>query len=361
MPTETDVEANSVTEATKPETKSTAKLRLKVLSAISVGLLVIGIIGVSVGSVGTAVELTADSCDAVRTVSSDARRLFLEYRLAIVGAYCVLINLLADIARRQCARLPMWPHVSEAHRFEMPTRIVRCLIIGPLLLLAFPTLVFNATTGCDASEIFFFWVGSLVPVFDLHELIRAWPLRPSLALHHIATLTYCLFFTDFQVMPPPTGIDALLIWFFGLMSFQWTSDIFYGMFRFTVCKWKVRLACRVARMNGVAKAAQVGLLFALAVKGLTVEQRCWRNPTRLFSFEFCPWATSLVAAFMCVAFAYEHTLGQIWTWRFDVDEYFAQHQDKILGKQHQHPQQAASPPLAPVPPRCDDVCDVSSV
>jgi hypothetical protein len=287
------------------------------------------VVGNGVAASGTPNGVDTEYCAAVRTIAIDWMEFFIAYRLVFIAAYCMIINVLAQFLQTRLSRHPMWQQLSPQIRFETPTTGVRVFILAPLLFLAWPMLIFNVSTGCDATELYVFSIGVWAPIFDLHETIRLFPLGVSITMHHIMVLICCLCYTDFRILDTP--FDPLLLPVLGLIGFQWQADAFAIVFRMSMSLDKIRLVRRYYLLTGVTRGVTAVLILLISVRAFLLEQ----------------WVGGCFSAVLGFAFAYEHARSQLWAWRFDAEKYFDTHQGKLQVKGKAAGTADMSDPLSP--------------
>jgi hypothetical protein len=119
------------------------------------------------------------ACEAVRIVAFNAKEYATDYRLTIIIVCFGLINVLSQhVQTRVVAKFSAYEHLSPEANEELS---VRCLQLGFGVLIGvtgYSFLLYNATTGCNANEIYLFFFGGMwLVALDAHEFVRRWPLR----------------------------------------------------------------------------------------------------------------------------------------------------------------------------------------
>jgi hypothetical protein len=257
-------------------------------------------------------------CDVARESGLIARDFFLDHRLAFLLLYISLINVGTQLLDQWARRLPMHAFLDDEQKFATPTRLMQSCL-SPLFLLGYVVLIINAGTGCNVSELFIFYVAPWAPFFDLHEIVRRWPLRSSLAVHHYATLGMCIAIVDLRVIPSATDRDApfspFFVAFFGGLGLQWGTDVFSSVFRLSTSVAKIRFARQCYMLSAVPRLANSGCLLLLGID----------------SGRGGNWFGMCFATAMSCSHAFEQQRSLRWVYHFDVEKYFAKHQAVHLG------------------------------
>lgn len=254
-------------------------------------------------------------CAAARELALAGKAVFLDHRLTVViGIICVFnaaIQLITPLVKAH----PAYEHVDEETKAATPVRLVQSLI-GPLQLLAFPVLIYEAASGCDVSELFIYWGASWVSTFDLYDFIRRWPLRPTLAAHHIVTVSVGVALLDWRLWPANGhSFHRAFVAFFGCLGVQWITDAFSTVFRFSLSLGTIRRWRYAYLASGFARLAGAVLLLVWGIHGVMVGAS----------------GAATVSLILCVAYSFEQLRSVLWVYNFDARRFYDKHQATWVG------------------------------
>lgn len=250
--------------------------------------------------------------DDARTLAQNAQGLFMDYRTIFLVGYITVMNVVLQLMQRSVSRCKAAEHLGPDVIQQL---VYRCgqLFFSPLLLLGYVTLMFNAATGCDISEMYIYYIASLLPFFDLHEYIRCWPLSTPVLGHHIGTFGIAFSFMDLGVFPAPgRPISPFTVAFISNLGFCWAADFFHIIYRLNTNIDVIKRARKVYFYLAPFRLANIGLILSSAIR---------------FAL-FQHWVGMVFPVLMGVAYAHNTYQAITFVWQFNVDKYFETHQAK---------------------------------
>ena len=260
--------------------------------------------------------MTSLDCARVREVSLSAKYLMIDYRLVFLLVYITVINILAHTIRTKIvARLPHMEKFPMATRDDLTYRHLQ-LLLGPIIALAgYAALLFNASTGCNASEIWFFWIGgAILTCMDLHEYVCRWPLPTPILVHHLLVFGITLCFFDLQALPAEKDapIDWLTVMVVSNIGMCWMSDGFHIAYRTWSSLPHIEMARKVWLSVALVRVLNIGLLIAGAVRAGYGGS----------------WLGVIVTGFMALGYAWNSLRAIVFVGLFDCGKYWESHQCK---------------------------------
>ena len=258
----------------------------------------------------------SDSCSAIHSFSHSAKDAFLQHRLLIVIIYLFFINLFLDHVQTQVLpRISIYKHLQAEACQEMCMRTLQ-LFIGPIIFLSgLGFLLYQAITGCSATEIYIFYIsGIFLGTIDVHEFVRRWPLRAPLFAHHIMTFVLALATVEFQTFPSQNWTNTLFLTNIGLM---WTVDFYHVIYRTSGNLLLMKKLRKVYMFFAPVRIVNIVLLLLGSI--LSALEGVW--------FRFA------CLSLMNVAYTYNSYKAITFMINFDCARYYNAHQGKWLNEE----------------------------
>jgi len=258
----------------------------------------------------------SDSCSAIHSFSHSAKDAFLQHRLLITLTYLFFINLFLDHVQTQVLpRITVYKHLQAEACQEMCMRTLQ-LFVGPIIFLSgLGFLLYQAITGCSATEIYIFYISgiSLVTI-DIHEFVRRWPLRAPLFAHHIMTFVLALATVELQIFPSQDWTNTLFLTNIGLM---WTVDFYHVIYRTS------------GNLSLMKKLRKVYMFFA-PVRIVNIVLLLLGS---ILSALEGGWSGFACLSLMTVAYTYNSYKAITFMMNFDCASYYNAHQGKWLNEE----------------------------
>jgi hypothetical protein len=263
----------------------------------------------------------SDNCSAVDDASVSARELWIEYRFLVLLFWMFLINVfLEHVQKNALPRLAAYKKMEAEICEELGMRLLQ-LLVGPFTAITgIGFLLYSASTGCNANEIYAYWLGGMAVIMvDVHEFIRRWPLRPHLLAHHIMTIAIALGYVEFEVLP--ASDEKRFHWgtvlFLVNIGLNWTVDFFHFVFRTSESLTFIQKFRKVFLWHAPIRMATTILLLLASIQ--TAIWGAWFG----FALSFL----------MAAAYAYNTHRVVMFVYRFDCERYFNSHQGKWFSEQ----------------------------
>lgn len=257
-------------------------------------------------------------CEAVRDISLDAKQFFIRYRVSAILVGLTVVNLLLQyINANVITKFSAHKHYSPDTNKMMGVRFLQLLFGLIVGLSGYGMLLFNAITGCNASELYLFYFGGVLLLFlDLHEYVRSWPLRAPILGHHLMVFFFGLAIIEYDLIPDPTHPNLeislatmLLIANIGLM---WIADFFHVVFRVSTKLPMIKRCRKIYLLSAVIRPITLGLMVYSAVE----------------AFVGGSIAAAIPSITLSLAYAYNLFKAIQFVYNFNCESYFATHQDQ---------------------------------
>ena len=263
----------------------------------------------------------SDFCSAQRSAALAAKEVLLNYRLLIVLVCLFLINVFLDqVHTKVLPRLKAYQYLSPESCQDLSMRILQ-LILGPIIFIGgIVSLLYQASTGCNISEIYVYWIaGTIFVSVDLHEFVRRWPLRPTLLAHHVMSFVIAIAFLEFNILPP--NKEKIISWatilFFTNLGLMWMVDFYHVVFR-TSQNLKLIMNYRIVYL--------------------------WLAPVRLTNIVLSAlgaincaiggvWFGLVCLLLATAAYSYNSYTAIMFVFRFDCETYYTSHQEKWFAEE----------------------------
>jgi hypothetical protein len=269
------------------------------------------------------------NCEAVRDVAFNAKEYATDYRLTIILFCFGLINILSKhVQTRVVAKFSAYEHLSPEANEELS---VRCLQLGFGALIGvtgYSFLLYNATTGCNANEIYLFFIGGMwLVALDAHEFVRRWPLRVPVLAHHLTVFLVGLAFLEWNVLPPEEDdpVHWTIVLLISNIGLVWTTDFFHVVYRTSSSLTIIENFRVVYLYLAVIRLVNVGLFGALAARSARANSYLGLTTTALLG----------------LAYIYNTYRAVIFVKNFQCAKYFMAHQVEWSNALPQTPEETA--------------------
>lgn len=257
-------------------------------------------------------------CEAVRESSLEAKLFFIRYRVSAILVGLTIVNvLLRYMETNVVTRFSVYKHYSAETNQMMGVRFLQ-LFFGLIVSLGgYGTMLFNAISGCDASELYLFYFGGVLLLFlDLHEYVRSWPLRSPILGHHLMVFFFGLAMIEYDLIPPPNDPSQKISWSTVLLianiGLMWITDFFHVIFRVSTSLPLIEKYRQIYLMSSIIRPITLGLMVYGGIESIIMGSV----------------AGAIPSIFLSLAYAYNLFKAIQFVYLFDCEKYFISHQVK---------------------------------
>ena len=261
-------------------------------------------------------DMPSYECSDVSDLVFDAKALYLRYRLTCVMIIVTVINIVSHHIKTTYIRtFEAYRHLAPEANAQLVCRCMQFLFGVFIAGTGYGTIAFNYLTGCNANEIYVYFLGGTWMVcFDIHEFVSRWPLPPALLAHHSFVILLGLAIVDWQVIPanPDEHLDSRMVLMISNIAATWVSDFFHAVYRISFSLRLIHIFQWLFLASSVVRLSNFYLLLEMA-KG---------------SADSGSIIGAAMLMLLAVAFGYNSVRAVCFVYNFDCNKYFAEHQAK---------------------------------
>lgn len=256
-------------------------------------------------------------CPALQDWSTDAVDTFINYRITIVMAVFLVINLVSAYLKDvKLPKIPAYEKFGNKDKEMLTIRTMQCMFGLLISFTGYTAGLIDLVTGCRfLLKPWAFWAGGgILTVFDFHEFGARWPLPNHVLVHHIAVFTIALFYIEFGVLDE---VQFPTVIFISNIGSCWVTDYAHVVFRTS------------QRLTHIIRARKIYLVVSPPIRILNIFLMSASVVLAVLSQE---WLLFGVNLFMAVAYMWNTYKALTFVYKFDCVKYYDGHQKIWLGR-----------------------------